>query len=55
VTKDISDDPQHWRRRAAEARAMADHIVDPEAKRAMLDIATSYERIAARAEQRKSR
>jgi hypothetical protein len=34
---------------------MADHIVDPEAKRAMLDIATSYERIAARAEQRKSR
>jgi hypothetical protein len=33
---------------------MADHIVDPEAKRAMLDIARSYEQIATRAEHRKS-
>jgi hypothetical protein len=42
--------PEHWRDRAQEARAMADNITDPDAKRAMLDIAESYEKIAERAE-----
>jgi hypothetical protein len=32
---------------------MADQIVDPVAKRAMLEIAKGYERIAERAERRK--
>ena len=32
---------------------MADQIVDPEARRAMLEIAKGYERIAERAERRK--
>jgi hypothetical protein len=53
VPQAISNDPQHWRKRAAEARAMADQIVDPVAKRAMLEIAKGYERIAERAERRK--
>jgi hypothetical protein len=49
----ISHDPQHWLARAAETRAMADKIVDPEAKRALLDTAQSYELIAVRAEERR--
>ena len=48
----ISSDPQHWRARAAEARAMADKITDPKAKLAMFDIANNYELIAQQAEQR---
>ena len=49
----ISHDPQHWLARAAETRAMAEKIVDPEAKRALLDTAQSYELIAVRAEERR--
>jgi hypothetical protein len=30
------NDPKHWRRRAKEARALAEQIADPEAKRTML-------------------
>jgi hypothetical protein len=36
--------------RAAEARTMAEKLTDAEAKRAMLEIAKSYETIAKRAE-----
>ena len=46
------NDPAHWRRRAAEARSMADQLDDPAAKKAMLEIADQYERIAAIAQQR---
>jgi hypothetical protein len=49
----ISSDPQHWLARAAEARAMAEKIIDPDAKRAMLDVAESYELIAERAKERR--
>lgn len=48
----IATDPQHWRTRADEARAMADQITDAKAKRAMLDVANKYEQIAERLEQR---
>jgi hypothetical protein len=48
----ISSDPQHWRARADEARAMAEKITDPQAKAAMLEIARNYEHIAERAERR---
>jgi hypothetical protein len=51
----IATDPQHWRTRAAEARAMADQIAEAEAKAAMLDIAKKYEQIAKRVEQRQPR
>jgi hypothetical protein len=41
------DDPKHWLLRAEEARVCAELISDPESKRAMLEIADQYERIAA--------
>jgi hypothetical protein len=49
----IATDPEHWRTRAAEARAMAENITDAKAKLAMLDIAKNYEQIAKRVEQRR--
>ena len=42
----------HWMARAEEARAMAKNIQDADAKRAMLEIAENYEKIAKRAEAR---
>lgn len=48
----LSADPKHWLERAEEARAVADGMRDPEARRAMLEIAERYERIAKRAEAR---
>ena len=46
----IIDNPTHWRKRAEEARGVADQLDDPIAKRTMLDIALSYEQLAALAE-----
>jgi hypothetical protein len=46
----IIDDPTHWRRRAEEARSVAVQLDDPIAKKTMLDIALSYEQLAALAE-----
>jgi hypothetical protein len=48
------NDPEHWRSRAKEARAMGEHIADPTSKQMMLDVAAGYERLATRAEERKS-
>jgi hypothetical protein len=48
----LLDDPQHWRRRAEEARTVAEQLADPEAKRTMARIAADYERLAERAELR---
>ena len=48
------DNPQHWRERAEEARILAEDMKQPEAKRQMLEIAESYDRIAARTEQSKA-
>jgi hypothetical protein len=49
----VKDDPKHWRRLAQEARAAADQLDDPEAKRLMLEIAASYEELASLAERKK--
>jgi len=46
------NDPKHWLNRAKEARALAEQIDDPEAKRTMLKNADDYERLAQRAEER---
>ena len=43
---------EHWHECAQDARMMAEHITDPEAQRAMREIATNYEKIAKRAETR---
>jgi hypothetical protein len=46
------DDPKHWRRLAEEARAAADQLTDPEARRLMIEIAQGYEALAAIAEKK---
>jgi hypothetical protein len=40
------DTPEHWRLRAQEARADADRQVDPDIKKALLEIAALYECLA---------
>jgi hypothetical protein len=52
MQKPFPHDPQHWRLRAEEARVHSELISDPDAKRAMLEIADRYELIAKHAEQR---
>lgn len=47
-------DARHWRVRADEARAVANDLTDPEAKRTMLGIAESYDALARRAALRDS-
>ena len=49
----LANDPAHWQRRAEEARRLADQLDDPIAKKAMRDIALSYERLAALAEKKR--
>ncbi len=49
----LLDNAKHWRDRADEARVHAEQLTDPEAKRMMLGIAESYERLAHRAERRR--
>jgi hypothetical protein len=44
--------PEHWRERAAVARAQAEQMSDEAARQAMLSVAESYEKIANRAEAR---
>jgi hypothetical protein len=46
------DVAEHWRKLALEARAVANELTDPDAKRIMLDIAEGYELLTRRAEQR---
>jgi hypothetical protein len=46
----IREDAAHWLRRAEEARRIADQLQDATAKTTMLDIARSYERLAALAD-----
>ena len=41
-----SRDPEHWRNRAEEARAIAVQMTDPHTKATMLAIAQDYERLA---------
>ena len=45
-------DPEYWRERAETARAQAAAMSDPVAKRAMIEIAANYEKLAQRAEAR---
>jgi hypothetical protein len=52
MTTGLTDDPEHWRDRAHEARTRAGQLNDPEAKRQMLGIARGYDRLAERAQER---
>jgi hypothetical protein len=44
-------DPEHWRIRAEEARAIAVQMTDVHTKALMLQIAQDYEKLAKRAEE----
>jgi hypothetical protein len=48
----MADDPKHWRMLAVEVRAQAGQMVDPKAKRKMLDVADGYDKLAKEAEER---
>jgi hypothetical protein len=45
-----TNDPQHWRDRAAQMRALAVEMGDTEAATLMRDLAADYEKLAERAE-----
>jgi lipopolysaccharide biosynthesis regulator YciM len=46
----LIQDAEHWRKRAEEARRLAERMMDLESRRVMLEIAKSYDELAARAE-----
>ena len=46
------NDSDHWVQRANEMRRLASGEMDEQSRQAMLRIATDYERLASRAEQR---
>lgn len=48
----LINDPEHWRKRADEARSLANDMKDEISKQMMLQIADDYEHRAKRAEQR---
>jgi hypothetical protein len=52
---DTLNDPAYWRGRAAEARAQAELLSDPEERRQMLVIAQAFARLADRVSQRRDR
>jgi hypothetical protein len=48
----LLNDVNHWRNHAEEARALADVLTDPEARRVMLGIAEGYDKLVQQAEVR---
>ena len=52
MTLGTSNNPDHWRNRAEEARAVAVQMKDAHTRAVMLGIAQDYEKLAVRAEQR---
>jgi len=51
----LKDNPDHWRKRAAEARAQASQMRNEQSRQQMLEIAEGYERLAENAEKHKRR
>jgi hypothetical protein len=49
---DLLYNPAYWRARADEARAIADQMQEAEAKRMMLEVAETYDKLGADAERR---
>jgi hypothetical protein len=53
MVSNISDDPEYWRKRAEEARTLADQMIEAHTKAIMLEIAVSYDKIAKWADERR--
>jgi hypothetical protein len=51
----FTNDSQHWRASAQEARRIADQMNDPEARQMMLGITHDYERLAERAAEQRAK
>jgi hypothetical protein len=47
------NDPEYWCRRAEEARAIADQMIDPDTFAIMVRVAEQYDNLAERAEYRR--
>src|SRR5262249_36407497 len=52
VPASLINDPEHWRKRADEARSLANDMKDEISKQMMLQVADDYEHRAKRAQQR---
>ena len=52
MPKDFINDPTHWRNRAAETRELAQRVDDDEARKRLSKLATEFDRIALRVEDR---
>jgi len=52
VTYQSINDPKHWRGRAEEMRVLADEMKDIESRSIILRLASDYDRLADRTEER---
>jgi hypothetical protein len=52
VVPSLHNDPEHWRKRAKEARALAEKMTDAVSKKGMMEVAEKYDEVAARAVER---
>ena len=48
----LYNNPEHWRKRAEDARSLAHLMSDPVGKETMMEIADKYDRLAVRAVER---
>jgi hypothetical protein len=55
MPKDFINDPSHWRNRADETRELAKRVSDDEARKKLSKLATEFDRIALRVEDRMSK
>jgi hypothetical protein len=55
MPKDFINDPTHWRKRADETRELAKRVADDEARKRLSKLATEFDRIALRVEDRMSK
>jgi hypothetical protein len=51
-TKSLYDDPDHWRKRGAEMRTIADGMAHSDTRAILLALAADYDKLAERAEVR---
>jgi hypothetical protein len=52
LSKDFTEDPNYWHKRAEETRELANRVSDNAARKRLLELATEFKRIALRVEDR---